>query len=292
MWMLRAIVNGEGFLGYKGIGPDEEGNRPKVLIIDAEQSVPDIQRLGKETGMEQSEDIVYVHVPDGLHLGESSNDAIQLERIIEQMRPDVVVVDPAYKVASIDSNSEREVVDLMRLFDRWRAEYGFAFIMPVHTRKGDKKNPGGQPTLDDIFGSGAFSRGAEVILGLRMGEPGYSRMYVWKHRPGGLDKNTHFDMTFDRDNGFSLIHREAIQTVQQLIESVLARKPEGVTAQTLSDETGKSKEQIRKVVSQSGGRIYAEPIEGSRNRKVYKLVDAAVVDDDDLERWMGKLDVE
>jgi len=292
MWMLRAIVNGEGFLGYKGIGPDEEGNRPKVLIIDAEQSVPDIQRLGKETGMEQSEDIVYVHVPDGLHLGESSNDAIQLERIIEQMRPDVVVVDPAYKVASIDSNSEREVVDLMRLFDRWRAEYGFAFIMPVHTRKGDKKNPGGQPTLDDIFGSGAFSRGAEVILGLRMGEPGYSRMYVWKHRPGGLDKNTHFDMTFDRDNGFSLIHREAIQTVQQLIESVLARKPEGVTAQTLSDETGKSKEQIRKIVSQSGGRIYAEPIEGSRNRKVYKLVDAAVVDDDDLERWMGKLDVE
>ena len=73
---------------------------------------------------------------------------------------------------------------------------------------------------------------------------------------------------------------------------MLARKPEGVTAQTLSDETGKSKEQIRKVVSQSGGRIYAEPIEGSRNRKVYKLVDAAVVDDDDLERWMGKLDVE
>ena len=83
------------------------------------------------------------------------------------MRPDVVVVDPAYKVASIDSNSEREVVDLMRLFDRWRAEYGFAFIMPVHTRKGDKKNPGGQPTLDDIFGSGAFSR-----LGIDFTDPG------------------------------------------------------------------------------------------------------------------------
>jgi len=292
MWMLRAIVNGEGFLGYKRIGPDDEGNRPKVLVIDAEQSVPDIQRLAKETGMEQSEDIMYVHVPDGLHLGDSSNDAIELERIIEQMRPDVVVVDPAYKVASIDSNSEREVVDLMRLFDRWRAEYGFAFIMPVHTRKGDKKNPGGQPTLDDIFGSGAFSRGAEVILGLRMGEPGYSRMYVWKHRPGGLDKNTHFDMTFDRDTGYSIIEKETVQTVQQIIESALARRPEGMTAETLADETGKSVKQVRKAASQSGGRIYSEPIPGSRNRVTYHLSrDDDEVNDDDLQRWEGMLDV-
>ena len=292
MWMIRAIVTGEMFLDWQGIGPDEEGNSPTVLIVDAEQSIPDIQRLADETGLENCSDIHYLHVPDGLHLGDSSDDALQLERIVEQLRPDVVVVDPAYKVASIDSNNEREVVDLMRLFDRWRDEYGFAFIMPVHTRKGDKKNPGGQPTLDDIFGSGAFSRGAEVILGLRMGEPGYSRMYVWKHRPGGLDKNTHFDMTFDRDTGYSIIEKETVQTVQQIIESALARRPEGMTAETLADETGKSVKQVRKAASQSGGRIYSEPIPGSRNRVTYHLSrDDDEVNDDDLQRWEGMLDV-
>lgn len=285
MWMLRAIIEGDSFLGYDGIGPDDDGNKPSVLIIDAEQSVPDIQRLASETGMSGSEDIHYISVPDGMNLGESTNDALQVERIIEQLRPDVLVVDPAYKVAAIDSNNEREVVDLMRLFDRWRAEYGFAFVMPVHTRKGDKKSPTGQPTLDDIFGSGAFSRGAEVVLGLRQGEPGFSRLYVWKHRPGELNKNTHVDMTFDRDTGFHRMFRESIETVQQMVESLLARNPQGLSIRSIGEALGKSDDSVRKVVSKAGMRIIAEPIHGSRNRKLYKLGESATVDDDLLAGW-------
>ena len=292
MWMLRAIVEGEGFLGWPGIGPDEEGKKPTVLIIDAEQSVPDIQRLANETGMTGSENIHYIPAPDGLHLGESTSDALQVERIIEQMRPDVVVVDPAYKVASIDSNSEREVVDLMRLFDRWRSEYGFAFIMPVHTRKGDKSNPGGSPTLDDIFGSGAFSRGAEVILGVKQGEPGYSRLYVWKHRPGELSKGTHIDMAFDRQAGFTQIYRESIQTVQQIIESALENVPEGLTIDELHYRTGKSKEQVRKSISQSGGKIVGEKLPGEK-RKIYRLSGSSdgnkLVSDEELSYWEEKI---
>jgi hypothetical protein len=296
MWMIRAIVEGEGFLGYSGIGPDDEGKKPVILIIDAEQSVPDIQRLAHETGMGGSEQIHYISVPDGLHLGESTTDALQVERIIEQLRPDVLIVDPAYKVAAIDSNNEREVVDLMRLFDRWRAEYGFAFVMPVHTRKGDKKNPGGQPTLDDIFGSGAFSRGAEVILGLRQGEPGWSRLYVWKHRPGELNKNTQIDMAFDRDKGFSRIHKETVQTVQQMVESLLAQNPMGLSTTELAHRTNKSSESIRKVISQSGSRIVGQQVPGSRNRKVYTLSEAALIEDDELMQyeqrahWEDKID--
>jgi len=289
MWMIRAIVTGEMFLDWQGVGPDEEGNSPTVLIVDAEQSIPDIQRLADETGLENCSDIHYLHVPDGLHLGDSSDDALQLERIVEQLRPDVVVVDPAYKVASIDSNNEREVVDLMRLFDRWRDEYGFAFIMPVHTRKGDKKNPGGQPTLDDIFGSGAFSRGAEVILGLRMGEPGYSRMYVWKHRPGGLEKNTHVDMAFDRDAGFTRIIREEVTTTLGVVEAFLQRQHgqglPGVTYKTVAEGTGYSVQNLRKVVSQSGGRLRADKVPGFGNTKLLMLREDLRVADDDYDRY-------
>ncbi|MEK9806296.1 MAG: AAA family ATPase [Euryarchaeota archaeon] len=289
MWMIRAIVKGEMFLDWQGIGPDEEGKPPTILIVDAEQSIPDIQRLADETDMHDCADVHYLHVPDGLHLGDSSSDALQLERIVEQMRPDVVVVDPAYKVASIDSNNEREVVDLMRLFDRWRDEYGFAFIMPVHTRKGDKKNPGGQPTLDDIFGSGAFSRGAEVILGLRMGEPGYSRMYVWKHRPGGLEKNTHVDMAFDRDTGFTRILREEVTTTLGVVEAYLQRQHgqglPGITYETLANGTGYSVQNLRKVLSQSGGRIRSERVKGFGNTKLIMLREDLRVSDDEFDRY-------
>lgn len=289
MWMMRAIVEGEGFLDWKGIGPDEEGKKPTVLIIDAEQTIPDIQRLAKEIGMEDSEQIQYLSVPDGLNLGESTNDALQVERIIEQMRPDVLCVDPLYKVASIDSNNEQEAVGLMKLFDRWRTEYDFAFVMPVHTRKGDKKNPGNAPTLDDIFGSGAFSRGAEVILGLRQGDPGFSRMFVWKHRPGGLQKGTHIDMTFDRDTGFTRVHREGMQTNSQMVEALLARNPQGVTVDEMSAQLDKTPGNIRKTLSHLGVRIETEQVPHSK-RKVYRLSENAMVDDNLLARWEDLID--
>jgi hypothetical protein len=272
MWMMRAIIEGTGFIDWAGIGPDEDGKKPTVLIIDAEQTIPDIQRLAKEIGMEDSEQIQYLAVPDGLNLGESTNDALQVERIIEQMRPDVLVVDPLYKVAAIDSNNEQEAVSLMKLFDRWRAEYDFAFVMPVHTRKSDKKNPGNAPTLDDIFGSGAFSRGAEVILGLRQGDPGFSRMFVWKHRPGMLQKGTHIDMSFDRDTGFARVYHEGMQTNAQLVEEVLAKNPIGLTVRSIGEKLGKSDVNIRKTLSALGENIDAFNMPNSK-RKLYRLAE-------------------
>ncbi|NCZ52815.1 MAG: hypothetical protein EBY81_02800 [Verrucomicrobia bacterium] len=272
MWMMRAIIEGTGFIDWAGIGPDEDGKKPTVLIIDAEQTIPDIQRLAKEIGMEDSEQIQYLAVPDGLNLGESTNDALQVERIIEQMRPDVLVVDPLYKVAAIDSNNEQEAVSLMKLFDRWRTEYDFAFVMPVHTRKSDKKNPGNAPTLDDIFGSGAFSRGAEVILGLRQSDPGFSRMFVWKHRPGMLQKGTHIDMSFDRDTGFARVYHEGMQTNAQLVEEVLAKNPIGLTVRSIGEKLGKSDVNIRKTLSALDENIDGFNMPNSK-RKLYRLAE-------------------
>jgi len=288
MWMVKAIIDGDAFLGYKGIGPDEDGKKPIILIIDAEQSVPDIQRLALETGMVGSEHVHYISVPDGMHLGDGTPDSVQLEQIIALLRPDVLIVDPAYKVASIDSNNERDVVDLMRLFDRWRTEYGFAFVMPVHTRKGDSKAQGGNPTLDDIFGSGAFSRGAEVILGIRQLEPGLSRLYIWKHRPGELDKGTHIDLTFDRDSGFTKTYHQSMKTTLTMIEEMLAREPQGLTLKEIGKRMDKSEGAIRTVVSRAGVRIVSEKVLGS-NKLIYKLghavAESMTIDDEQLKKW-------
>lgn len=285
MWMLRSILYGENFLDEKGVGPDENGKRPTVLIIDAEQSLPDIQRLAEETGLGDCSDILYCSAPDGLDLGEGTHDAAEVEEILEEHRPDILVVDPLYKAARIDSNDERQAVDLMRLFDRWRATYGFAFVMPVHTRKGMKTPQGSSGfSMDDIFGSGAFSRGAEVILGLRRPGPGYSRLHVFKHRPGMIDAGVVIDCRFDRETGFHRMQKEEGQNVSQAVVSLLALNPEGLTVEQLMEDMGRSKDSIRHALREAGeqGMVKADLIPGTRGKKLYKAVSA---DEGDLARW-------
>lgn len=291
MWMLRAILTGEEFLGESGIG-EVDGRRPKVLIIDAEQSLPDIQRLAQETGLTQSDDIKYITAPDGLDLAEGSHDAAEVEEILEEEKPDILVVDPLYKAARIDSNDERQAVDLMRLFDRWRTDprlsadgKGFAFVMPVHTRKGMKTPQGGSSfSMDDIFGSGAFARGAEIILGLRRPGPGYSRLHIFKHRPGMIDAGVVIDMRFDRATGFSRMDRDDGQTVTEMVVSLLALNPEGLTIDEIANSMGRTKDSVRHAIRDADGQVKSDKIPGTRGKLLYKAV---TVDDSDLLRYMA-----
>jgi KaiC/GvpD/RAD55 family RecA-like ATPase len=285
MHMLKAVVNGGEFLGEQGVG-EVEGRRPKILIIDAEQSLPDIQRLADETGLQGSEDILYISAPDGLDLAEGSHDAAEVEEILEEERPDILVVDPLYKAARIDSNDERQAVDLMRLFDRWRAAYGFAFVMPVHTRKGLKTQQGGQPSMDDIFGSGAFSRGAEIILGLRRPGPGFARLYIWKHRPGMIDAGVHIDMRFERTEGFTRMDRDEGKSRTEMVVSLLALNPEGMTIEEIAIQMGLTKEAVRHAIRASEGQVKSDLIPGTRGKKLFKAVTA---DEGDMARWEAML---
>jgi hypothetical protein len=285
MHMLKAVVSGGSFLDEQGAG-EIDGQRPKILIIDAEQSLPDIQRLADETGLTDSEDIHYITAPDGLDLAEGSHDAAEVEEILEELRPDILCVDPLYKAARIDSNDERQAVDLMRLFDRWRATYGFAFIMPVHTRKGLKTQQGGQPSMDDIFGSGAFSRGAEIILGLRRPGPGFARLYIWKHRPGMIDAGAHIDLRFDREEGFARMQRDDGVSRPQMVVSLLTMNPEGMTLDEISIQMGITKESVRHAIRASEGQVKSDLIPGTRGKKLFRAVNA---DEGDLARWEAML---
>jgi hypothetical protein len=76
-----------------------------------------------------------------------------------------VFAGPVYKLHRGDSNDERAAVDLMRRFDRWRELYGFGLLTEVHLRKPPPQ--GARLTIHDFFGSSAYTRGAEVVLGLQ-----------------------------------------------------------------------------------------------------------------------------
>lgn len=191
--MIRAYLKREDFCGWTGAG----GRR--VLIIDAEQGLRTIKRRLREAGLADHDDVDILQVPDGLSLDRNAQEVAGLEEILRAGDYAIVVFDPLYKLHTGDSNDERAAVDLMRRLDAWRAEFGFALILTTHLRK--EPANGTKLTLHEFFGSSAYSRGAEVIVGLRRLRPGYSRLHFLKDRDGDLPIGEQWGLLFDREQG-------------------------------------------------------------------------------------------
>ena len=191
--MLRAIVEGDELLGYAGCG-DVRG-----LVLDAEQGEKSLKRRLREAGLDRCDQVDVIRVPDGLSLDADPRHVAELERILVAGGYSVVLADPLYKLHVGDSNAEREAVDLMRRFDAWRDELGFALLLPLHCRK---PIPGLKFSIHDLFGSSAYVRGAEVVLGLQRVRDGYSRLHYLKDRDGDLPIGNSWGLLFDRDHGY------------------------------------------------------------------------------------------
>jgi hypothetical protein len=190
--LVRAIVLDEPFLDWTGSGG-------RALVVDAEQGLKTIKRRLHEAGLAESELVDYVRVPDGLELDSDERHVTEVERVLEAGRYAVVIADPLYKLHSGDSNAEREAVDLMKRFDRWRETFRFALVLPVHCRK---PVPGTKFSIHDLFGSSAYVRGAEVVLGLQRVGDGYARLHFLKDRDGDLPIGAKWGLLFDRESGY------------------------------------------------------------------------------------------
>jgi hypothetical protein len=204
--IVSAILTGQEFLGEKGaaIGP--------ALFVDLEQGLRSVKRMLRESGLVDRDDVYVVRAPDGLALdAEDGVDLAELERLIAEIRPVVVVLDPYYKAHRVEANEERPVVDLMRRLDGLRERYGFALILPAHVRKEQASNGARRLTLDDIAGSGAVTRGAEVVLGIERIVHGFARLRVLKDRDGDLIVGEAVSLTYSKDAGFQLKLEEDLE---------------------------------------------------------------------------------
>ena len=56
--------------------------------------------------------------------------------------------------------------------------------------------------MHEFFGSTAYLRGAEVVLGLQMLRDGYSRLHFFKDRDGDLPLGEAWGSLFDRESGY------------------------------------------------------------------------------------------
>lgn len=263
--ILAGVAHGRDVLGWQGAG------HGRALVIDAEQGIETIKKRLREAGLEHDTNIDYVIEHDGLELDDQV-DADRVEHVLADADPpyDVVVADPLYKLHRGESNDERAATDLMRRFDAWRQAHGFALIVPVHARK----PPPGQPatmSIHDLFGSSAYSRGAEVVIGLRRLSEGYARLYWLKDRDGDLPSiGGHWNLLYNREEGFRRdpADGQRKQTAADLVRYALdAAQPHGLEIDRLVEQTGKSDRSVRKALKEIGAKV----VVGVSNRQTYHL---------------------
>lgn len=237
--ILQAVLTGEPMLGHDGAGTGP------VMIIDLEQGRRAIKRGLREANLQQRPDVLHISVPDGLALDKDAQHIAELNRVIATHKPTMLLLDPYYKAHRADDpNQERPIIDLMRQLDRLRTDHGFALLLPAHPRKDIAGKEGARKlTLNDISGSGAVTRGAEIILALERLAHGYARLRYLKDREGELPINETVALLYDKQQGFQVDPRD-----DETDESIEARILDMSTGWLTADEWRKQLG-IRKVVA-------------------------------------------
>jgi hypothetical protein len=239
--LVRATATGKEFLGYTP-------KRCRTLILDAEQGQKTIKLRLTEAGLDDSIEVDIIRAADGLSLDRDQQQLAALEAVIAAGGYGAVVLDPLYKLHQSDSNEERGAVDLMRALDRLREQYRFALLVPMHTRKSPPN--GAKFTMNELFGSAAYPRGAEIVLGLQRPNDGYAFLHIFKDRDGELRVPDRWPLLFDREDGYRRDPKakERNRTTAELIRDALA---DGVrmTAQELEKAIDRKVRTIQKATS-------------------------------------------
>lgn len=280
--VTRAITQAAGFLDWTGAGG-------RALIIDAEQGLRTIKRRLREAGLEDSDRIDYARAPDGLSLDSDQAHIEALGRQLETGGYSLVIADPLYKLHRGDSNEERAAIDLMRRFDAWREHYRFAFMLPVHCRKPPQD---AKFSMHEFFGSTAYLRGAEVVIGLQLIRDGYSRLHFFKDRDGDLPITEKWGLLFDREEGYRRDPEDGQpkQTAKDKVRELLTDQPY-MTEKQLMAATGAAERTVRNALKAIG----AESIRGSADTpKRWYLVDeddathAETTDETNDDDWLNE----
>jgi len=88
----------------------------------------------------------------------------QYERIIQDFKPDVVIVDSLTELAQEDVK-ESEARTIMRWFKKMRRKYDCGFIVIHHNRKANDSNKKPRK-LSDLYGSFIFGKLSETVISL------------------------------------------------------------------------------------------------------------------------------
>lgn len=270
--MLAALTEGRPFLNWQGKGDC------RALVIELEQGERTLKRRLRERGLDRSTAVEFLCVPEGLALDHNEDDREMIDAVLAEGGYDVVVIDPLYKLHTGDSNDERAATDLLKVLDEWRDTYGFALVLVAHTRKALSGNRY-PPTIHDVFGSSAYTRAPEIVLGISRQGNGRGRLHIMKDRDGDLDIGSKLPLLFTPDEGYQIDPHPGKPNTLDLVRDLLHEHPEGLTKKQLEEKTDKSQTTIENALNKLG--IEGKPLPGSR-ANVYMLAEHQHADDTDL----------
>lgn len=256
MWAIRSLTLGTPFLkgpGFPGILPgwmtrDEDGDPVaiadpyKVLVIDCEQSQRTVKKRLDEAGLAEVDGSWYWRLAEGVDLSRDGVDRQVVKEVLNSVKPDVVLIDPLFKLHRGNPNDSELAAQVMSAVDFWRDDLRFGLVIPVHVRKQPSMN--GKPTRDlglsDVHGAATWTWGAEVIIGLerrREKREGFAdlvdRTYLrwFKDREGDLFETT-WELRFQRDTGYHRGHpskpgRPVTKNTRELVRQFLEERSYG-----------------------------------------------------------------
>lgn len=91
---------------------------------------------------------------------------VKLAEQVEKLQPDLVIIDPLYKVISGKMTDQDIITALTDNIDLLRAKYNVAFLLITHTRKSRHDDDGAPPygDTDEMFGSAVFSWWPDTVI--------------------------------------------------------------------------------------------------------------------------------
>lgn len=105
-----------------------------------------------------------LHIINGRGLGLSGAEGInRILTAVEGMNPEVIVIDPLYKIAEGTENAAEDMKSILSLFDQLSADTGAAIIFVHHDAKG---TPGDRDIRDRGAGSNVLSRDYDACISL------------------------------------------------------------------------------------------------------------------------------
>jgi biotin operon repressor len=275
--LVKSCVQGRPFLSFSA--PPE---KLRVLIVDLEQGLRTVQRRLKLSGLAIEQGLDYLRVPDGIRLDQSPAERAELEAVIDRGKYDIVVIDPLYKAHGGDSLDERAMVDLMRVLDAWREQYGFALVIPMHMRKPPSGPQGkGSLSMHDVFGSSGLIRGAEVVVGIERLEESRARLHFWKDREGDLPVGSKWVLKFSAEDGYEVVSEGKMQTIDDRIVTALREaNGAGMTKAEIAAHLELSERAIDNHIKTLATAGAIRHTTGARGRKTW------FVKDDEIDRYI------
>lgn len=222
----------------------------KTLILDLEnsrrQSRRKLRPLRVQAGKELDGTRLVIECRTGGIDLTTADDRAWLRTLVNHHRPDLLITGPIYKMASGDTDKEKDSKPVALALDALRDEFDMAVILEAHTRKAESNDPRKRPK--EPFGWSGWMRWPE--FGLHLSDDG--ELTHWRGArderswPHALTRGGTWPWT----PAMSLAARNWI-TVRQAIRAA-GRK---LTVREIEDATGISKSLVGRILQDHSGEL-------------------------------------